>query len=106
MAKATLVNNLDAQGFLVRNSALPLLPGDLTNKQYVDSLTGGVGLFYLHEQNIPATIWNVTHNLGYKPNVRVENSSGDYILTQISDLNDNSLQIIFNNANAGKAHCS
>ena len=98
-----IVNDIDAQGFTIKNIPTPVDPLDVVNKDYVDSLGGA---FYRHEQNIPNSTWTVVHNLGYSPNVRIKNSAGDFMQAVIRDIDNNSLFIIFDADNAGEAYCS
>lgn len=60
--------------------------------------------FYLHDQMIAATTWNITHNLGKYPSVTVVNSAGDEVVGNLSYVSTNALQINFSAANSGKAY--
>ena len=105
--RSKLTGNLDANNQIIRNSADPIDPQDLVNLRTLQDLINNVtSSNYTHEQNIPASIWNVNHNLNFKPNVRVFTSAGDFMITRIVDIDDNNLQIIIDNPFAGQAYCS
>jgi hypothetical protein len=57
-------------------------------------------------QSVPATIWDITHNLGLTPNVFTEDSNGDDIEGVIEVVNNNRIKIYFTQAVAGKAYLS
>jgi len=70
-------------------------------------LSGSGGdLNYLHTQNIAATTWTVTHNLGKKPSVTVVDSGGSVVIGAVTHVNTNQLQIVFTAAFSGVAHCN
>lgn len=97
-----IVNNLDAQGiFRITDLPNPINSGDSVNKVYVDTFNS-----YTHIQSVSDTIWLVNHNLGYYPNVRVKDSSGRFILTDIEDIDINNLYVKNSAAFGGIAYCS
>ena len=59
---------------------------------------------YIHTQNNPSVIWNITHNLGKNPSVSVEISGGRQGLADVIYINNNSLTINFSAAKSGKAY--
>ncbi len=61
---------------------------------------------YTHVQNAVSYIWNITHNLGFKPNVSALNSAGDNVEGDISYINNDSLTITFASSLTGVAHLS
>ena len=61
---------------------------------------------YVHEQNTPASVFVIVHNLGYYPNIRIKNSAGDNIITHIEDITVNTSHAIFDSNNTGTAYCS
>lgn len=62
---------------------------------------------YLHNQAIAASIWTVTHNLGYKPGgIFVEDSSGEYWMGDIFHVNNNEFTITFSASFGGKVYVS
>ena len=69
--------------------------------------TGGGGTGYLHDQSTPAAVWNVAHNLGYKPGgIWVEDSAGTDLEAQVAQVDNNNLTITFPGATSGKAYIS
>jgi hypothetical protein len=62
---------------------------------------------YTHTQAVASSSWSVTHNLGFKPNVRVEDSSDrDIIGVEVDYIDDNHLTITFASSTSGKAYLS
>ena len=57
-------------------------------------------------QQTPATIWNILHGMGLKPNVKIEDLEGNDIVGVVDYLDNNNLRITFNQAVAGKAYLS
>lgn len=59
----------------------------ITNKYYGYSDNNawveitGINTHYIHEQNIPSQEWIIIHNLGFHPNVVIENTAGDEVQT-------------------------
>ena len=61
---------------------------------------------YRYIQVNPANIWNVTHNLGYKPNCVITDTAGDVIYGDIKHTSTNELTVTFLSAFSGEATCS
>lgn len=61
---------------------------------------------YTHTQGTPANPWEITHNLGFFPNVTVVDSGGSVVEGDITYLSPNSLQIAFSGAFSGLAYLS
>jgi hypothetical protein len=59
---------------------------------------------YMHTQNAPSTQWNITHNLGFFPNVTVLDNENRVIEADIQYLNINSVRIVMNVALSGVAY--
>lgn len=59
---------------------------------------------YLHTQNTPSNQWNITHNLGFFPNVTVLDNENRIIETDTQYLNTNSVRIVMNVALSGVAY--
>ena len=57
-------------------------------------------------QDLPSTVWDVQHNLGFNPNVRTEDTGGIDIIGSIEHLSSNRLKITFNQPVAGTAYLS
>jgi hypothetical protein len=63
-------------------------------------------LAYTHVQGTSSAVWVVTHNLGWHPNVTVQDSGGSIVEGEIAYTNTNSLTITFTGAFSGKAYLS
>ena len=69
----------------------------------------GVGIedvSYRHIQAISLSTWDITHNLGWYPNITVVDSAGSIVEGEISYTNENSLSLIFSSAFSGNAYLS
>jgi hypothetical protein len=72
-------------------------PGDVT-------VTGNV--YYKHDQMVASDVWLIVHNLGYHPNVAVQDSGGTSWETEIEYIDLNSLYSRSSFAFAGTAYCT
>ncbi|MEU4534395.1 hypothetical protein AB0G15_05975 [Streptosporangium sp. NPDC023825] len=61
---------------------------------------------YTHTQTTPAVIWDITHTLGYKPNVVVEDIDGYSVDALISWPTLNTVRCAFAATIRGKAYLS
>lgn len=61
---------------------------------------------YVHNQGTASATWNITHNLGWNPNVTVQDSAGGIVEGEIAYTNINSLVLTFTSAFSGKAYLS
>ena len=68
--------------------------------------TGGGAVSYIHTQGAPAASWVVDHNLGWYPNVLVEDSGGTTVEGDIVYNSVNKLTLTFSAAFAGVAYVS
>lgn len=66
----------------------------------------GGDAFYTHVQGTPASVWNVTHNLGKKPAVTVVDSTDRVVEGQKDYVDSNNLTLTFVGAFSGKAYMS
>jgi hypothetical protein len=57
-------------------------------------------------QQTAATVWNISHNMGLKPNVKLENLQGEDIQGVVDYIDNNTVRVTFNQAVAGKAFLS
>ena len=64
----------------------------------------GVNMFYTFNQANPATIWNITHNLGGHPTAVVLDSTGTQCEGSFSYPDINNLTISFRSAFSGTAY--
>jgi hypothetical protein len=63
-------------------------------------------LAYLHTQGSASSTWVITHNLGFHPNVTVQDSAGNIVEGEIAYTNTNSLTVSFSAGFSGKAYLS
>jgi hypothetical protein len=61
---------------------------------------------YTHNQNAVSNSWVINHNLGFKPNVTVQDSAGTTYEGEINHTSANSLTVSFSAAFSGKAYLS
>lgn len=59
---------------------------------------------YPHTQSTPSAVWTVNHNLGKRPAVSAEDSSGAPVEGVVSHLDENTLTITFSAAFGGVAY--
>ena len=67
---------------------------------------GPVGGNYTFEQQTNATVWNITHNLGYRPAVTVQDYGKITLEGDLSHTDANSLVLTFSQAVSGYAYLS
>jgi hypothetical protein len=61
---------------------------------------------YHHTQGTSSATWVITHNLGWKPNVTVQDSGGSIVEGEIAYTSLNSLTVTFTGAFSGNAYLS
>lgn len=61
---------------------------------------------YHHTQGVSLAVWNITHNLGWQPNVTVQDSGGSVVEGEISYTSTNALTVTFSGAFSGNAYLS
>jgi len=61
---------------------------------------------YTYTQATPSATWTINHNLGYNPNLTVQDSAGTIVEGEISYTNSNSLTVTFSAAFSGYAYLS
>lgn len=59
-----------------------------------------------HIQYDLATTWTWVHNLGYRPNIHVENTANEQVICRIEHVSDNEVRIHSTYAIAGRAYAS
>lgn len=62
--------------------------------------------YYIHLQSTPSTMWEVYHNLGKRPAIFIEDSTGKQIITEIVHVTDNVANIFFGKPYRGIAYCN
>lgn len=61
---------------------------------------------YEHVQSLASSIWVITHNLGFVPNVFSINEDGIEIVGEVDPVNTNTIRILFSDPVAGIAYLS
>ena len=77
------------------------LPEGSTNKYFT---VGRVS--YIHTQGVASATWIINHNLGFYPNLTVQDSAGTIYEGEITYTNSVSLTVTFSSAFSGKAYLS
>lgn len=67
---------------------------------------GPPGTYYQHNQNSPNQVWNINHNLGFRPNIACFTVGGAEVIVEILHISDNQAQARFDITMAGYAICS
>jgi hypothetical protein len=73
--------------------------GVLENKAVYD-----FAVFTLSSQGVPATVWNIQHNLGKFPSVSVINNNNVVINGEVTYIDNNNVQLNFSAGFSGKAY--
>jgi hypothetical protein len=98
-----VVNPADDQQAEVDITMLPGVPGQ-RGPRGPKGPPGDGAMQYT--QSGAATIWNISHQLGFKPNIRVQDSAGTDIEGDVHYNSNNELQINFSRAVSGVAYLS
>jgi hypothetical protein len=61
---------------------------------------------YRHFQSVVSNIWNITHNLGWYPNITVVDSAGSVVEGEIDYVDENNLILNFSSPFSGVAYLS
>ena len=80
------------------------VPAQYNIVQVIDN-SSGAG-HYTFTQQIPASVWTIAHNLGFRPNIRVVDSSGAEVIGESFDIDANNMTVTFSGAFAGLAYLS
>jgi hypothetical protein len=77
------------------------LPEGITNKYFTTSRVA-----YTHTQGVSSATWTINHNLGFYPNLTVQDSAGTIYEGEITYTDSVSLTVTFSSAFSGKAYLS
>lgn len=77
------------------------LPEGTTNRYYTTARVS-----FMHTQNAVSNSWIINHNLGFRPNITVQDSAGTTYEGEINHTSANSLTVSFSAAFSGKAYLS
>ena len=97
----SLGNNGDTYIQSTANLIYSKISGIWTNAQEIVSKSNWS---YTYEQQSNSTVWNITHNLGYKPSVDIIDYGNNNIEGDISYTNTNSLTITLSAPASGYAY--
>ena len=61
---------------------------------------------FKYEKQSPATEWNITHSLGFRPSVNVMDYGSNNVECDIEHINENSLKLTFSEVISGYAYLS
>lgn len=98
-----VVNPADDQQAEVDVTMLPGVPGQ-RGPRGPQGPPGNGAMQY--SQVGAATIWTILHNLGFKPNVRIQDSAGTDIEGDVHYTNTSVLEVHFSRAISGTAYLS
>jgi hypothetical protein len=59
---------------------------------------------YRHVQEVPSTVWTITHGLGCRPSVTVVDSAGEVVEGEVVYLSDDAVRLTFSAAFGGEAY--
>ena len=79
-------------------------PTGATGAQGPAGVAGSSHSTYVHNQNVPASFWDITHNLASYPSVSVIDSTGGLVVGDISYVSNNRLTITFSGSFSGQAY--
>jgi len=61
---------------------------------------------YVHIQSVPSSVWNITHGLGFTPNITVVDTSGTVVEGSYNYPNSSTVVLTFVGAFSGRAYLS
>ena len=73
------------------------------NKTAADYNIGGEDKTYVYSQTIPASEWNIKHNMNKYPSVTVIDNNSVQVLAEVKYIDNNNVKITFTNQFSGKA---
>jgi len=94
----TIVETIEAETTVVESGAR----GDRGPR----GVPGPPGDTYAHTQDVPAAVWEITHDLGYQPAVTVVDSSNREVIGDVEYLDVDHLRVTFSAAFGGQAFLS
>jgi hypothetical protein len=69
-------------------------------------LVGSNELGYVHIQEVSSSVWNITHGLGFTPNITVVDTAGTVVEGSYNYPNSNTVVLSFIGAFSGRAYLS
>ena len=70
------------------------------------SIIAPAAISFRYEKQSPANIWNITHNLGFRPSANVMDYGQNNVECDIEHINENSLKLTFSEVISGYAYLS
>jgi hypothetical protein len=101
-------NNIGIVGDFFLNTTNMNLYGPKTESGWgspVD-LVGSQELGYVHIQEVSSAVWNITHGLGFTPNITVVDTAGTVVEGSYNYPNSNTVVLSFIGAFSGRAYLS
>jgi len=84
----------------------PSAPAAVTLNQITVGGINQPAVAYHHTQGTSAAVWNISHYLGWYPNVTVQDSGGSIVEGEITYTSSNALTVTFSGAFSGDAYLS
>lgn len=106
MSNITIKNN-EAISVSVKQSGYnksTVIKQPVENQIDIRGLKGGGDKNYVHVQDVAASVWTASHNLGKRPAVVVVDSAEDVVYGDIRYIDDNTVTLTFTGAFTGKAY--
>jgi hypothetical protein len=100
--------SLGIDGDFYLNTSNMNLYGPKTNSEWGSptDLVGSQELGYVHIQEVASATWNITHGLGFTPNITVVDTAGTVVEGSYNYPNSNTVVLTFIGAFSGKAYLS
>jgi hypothetical protein len=101
-------NNIGIIGDFFLNTTNMNLYGPKTDSGWGSptDLVGSQELGYVHIQSVPSAVWNVTHGLGFTPNITVVDTAGTVVEGSYNYPNSSTVVLSFIGAFSGRAYLS
>ena len=101
-------NNIGILGDFFLNTTNMNLYGPKTDSGWGSptDLVGSQELGYVHIQSVPSAVWNVTHGLGFTPNITVVDTAGTVVEGSYNYPNSSTVVLTFIGAFSGRAYLS
>jgi hypothetical protein len=101
-------NNIGIVGDFFLNTTNMNLYGPKTDSGWGSptDLVGSQELGYVHIQEVASVTWNITHGLGFTPNITVVDTAGTVVEGSYNYPNSNTVVLTFIGAFSGRAYLS
>ena len=101
-------NNIGIIGDFFLNTTNMNLYGPKTDSGWgtPTDLVGSQELGYVHIQSVPSAVWNITHGLGFTPNITVVDTAGTVVEGSYNYPNSSTVVLSFIGAFSGRAYLS